>query len=191
MREMVQYDFEQNYADSLLLAKCLRAIYDCPKPTIAVAHGAVIGGGNGLVAACDISIAEQNTIFALTEVRVGIIPACIAPFIIKRVGESQSRLLMLTAQRISADKAQAIGLVNVATDIRDIDQIVDSYTQMFYEASPKALEQCKKLIHELCKPMNLDDAMAYTANMIATARISEQGQEGMNAFLEKRNPNWM
>ncbi len=112
MRDVANYSYEQNYKESLQLANCFYAIYTCKKPTIAMVHGAAIGGANGLLAACDFAFADENTVFSLSEVKIGIVPACISPYIIKRVGEYHAKDLMLTGRRIQGNEAEKFGLVN-------------------------------------------------------------------------------
>lgn len=189
MRSVSTYTYEQNLAESMRLSECFYALYTSQKPTIAKVHGAAIGGANGLMAACDISIVHNDTIFSLSEVKIGIVPACISPYIIKRVGESKSRELMLTGRRFNGHEAAMNGLANYAvTDVeKQTQEIVDS----LLTSGPKAIAQCKELIDQVVNHKTLEEAKKYTAEMIAEIRGSSEGQEGMSAFLEKRKPNWI
>jgi len=191
MRDVSAYSYEQNYAESLRLSECFFAIYSSPKPTIAVVHGAAIGGANGLLAACDMAICDNETVFSLSEVKIGIVPACISPYVIKRVGEYGARELMLTGRRISGSEAETYKLVNKSLPVEQIDAYVDQMVQMLLTSGPAAITHCKKLIDTVVNHINLDDALTYTARMIAEIRASDEGQEGMAAFLEKRKPKWV
>lgn len=191
MRAVAGYSRGQNLAESQNLSACFYSIYSCSKPTIAVVHGAAIGGANGLLAACDIVLAEEQTVFSLSEVKIGIVPACISPYIIKRVGEYPAKELMLTGMRFKGEKAVEVGLVNRSLPIGELDEMIESYVSGFKTSGPKAIAQCKELIDQVVNHLSLDDAKNYTAEMIADIRASEEGQEGMAAFLEKRKPNWI
>jgi methylglutaconyl-CoA hydratase len=190
MREVKDFSFEQNLAESLDLSDCLYAIYTFRKPVIAVVHGAAIGGANGLLAACDIAICEENTIFSLSEVKIGIIPACISPYVIKRVGEARARELMLTGKRIKGAEAERYNLVNRSLPESEIDNYLSEMIGFMNEAGPEAVERCKVLIDDVINHIPLKDALAYTARMIAEQRLTNEAQEGMAAFLEKRKPNF-
>ncbi|MBP6872982.1 MAG: enoyl-CoA hydratase/isomerase family protein [Bacteroidales bacterium] len=190
MRDVAKYSFEQNFQESLNLSKCFYTIYTCRKPTIAVVHGAAIGGANGLLASCDFAYAEDNTTFSLSEVKIGVVPACISPYVIKRVGEYGSRELMLTGRRIKGKEAEQFRLVNKSLPEAELDAYVTSVIELLRTSGPKAMTQCKTLIYNICNIENLDQARESTARMIAEIRASEEGQEGMAAFLEKRKPNW-
>ncbi len=191
MRGVAGYSYEQNYAESLQLAECFYAIYTCPKPTLAIVHGAAIGGANGLLAACDIAWCEENTVFSLSEVKIGIIPACISPYVIKRVGEYGAKDLMLTGRRIKGPEAAKYGLVSASFSADELEKQVESTVSLLLSSGPEAIRQCKDLVFQICNEMNLEQALPYTAKMIADIRQSEEGQEGMAAFLSKRSPNWI
>ncbi len=185
------YTYEQNYAESLNLSKCFYAIYTCAKPTLAVVHGAAIGGANGLLAACDFAYANDNTTFSLSEVKIGIVPACISPYVTKRVGEYGSKELMLTGKRFKGPEAEKHKLVNKSLPPELLEAHIDSVIALLRTSGPKAMTQCKNLIYEISNKLTLDEAIEYTAEMIAEIRASEEGQEGMAAFLNKRKPNWV
>lgn len=185
------YTFEQNYAESLNLSKCFYAIYTCAKPTIAVVHGAAIGGANGLLAACDFAYADDNTTFSLSEVKIGIVPACISPYVTKRVGEYGSKELMLTGKRFKGPEAEKHRLVNKSLPPELLEAHLESVIKLLRTSGPKAMTQCKNLLFEISNKLTLEEAITYTAKMIAEIRASEEGQEGMAAFLNKRKPNWV
>lgn len=185
------YTYEQNYAESLNLSKCFYAIYTCAKPTMAVVHGAAIGGANGLLAACDFAYADDNTTFSLSEVKIGIVPACISPYVTKRVGEYGSKELMLTGKRFKGPEAERHRLVNKSLPPELLEAHLDSVVKLLRTSGPKAMTHCKNLIYEISNKLTLDEAISYTAKMIAEIRASDEGQEGMDAFLNKRKPNWV
>ena len=191
MRDVSKYSFEQNYAESYRLSECFYAIYSSPKPTIAVVHGAAIGGANGLLAACDIAVCDNETVFSLSEVKIGIVPACISPYVIKRVGEYGARELMLTGRRITGQEAEKYNLVNKSLTADKVDAYIDQMVQMLLTSGPAAITHCKNLIDKVVNHIDLNEALTYTAQMIAEIRASAEGQEGMAAFLEKRPPNWV
>ncbi len=190
MRGVAKYSFEQNYNESLNLARCFFKIYTCKKPTIAVVHGAAIGGANGLLASCDFAYADDNTTFSLSEVKIGVVPACISPYVIKRVGEYGSKELMLTGKRIKGKEAEHFRLVNKSLPAEELDAYVASVIELLRTSGPKAMSQCKNLVFNICNMETIEQAVESTARMIAEIRASEEGQEGMAAFLEKRKPKW-
>jgi methylglutaconyl-CoA hydratase len=191
MRDVSKYSYEQNYAESYRLSECFYSIYSSPKPTIAVVHGAAIGGANGLLAACDIAVCDNETVFSLSEVKIGIVPACISPYVIKRVGEYGARELMLTGRRITGTEAENYKLVNKSLPADQIERYTDQMVKMLLTSGPAAITHCKTLIDKVVNHIDLNEALTYTAQMIAAIRASEEGQEGMTAFLEKRKPNWV
>lgn len=191
MRDVSAYSYEQNYAESYRLSECFYSIYSSPKPTVAVVHGAAIGGANGLLAACDMAICDNDTVFSLSEVKIGIVPACISPYVIKRVGEYGARELMLTGRRITGIEAENYRLVNKSLPADKIEDYVDEMVQMLLTSGPAAITHCKNLIDKVVNHISLDEALTYTAQMIAEIRASGEGQEGMAAFLEKRKPKWV
>jgi len=190
MRGVAQYTFEQNFKESLNLSKCFFTIYTCKKPTIAMVHGAAIGGANGLLASCDFAYTDDNTTFSLSEVKIGVVPACISPYVTKRVGEYGSRELMLTGRRIKGKEAEHFRLVNKSLPAEELEGYVTSVVELLRTSGPKAMSHCKKLIFNISNMETLEQALETTARMIAEIRASEEGQEGMAAFLEKRKPKW-
>jgi len=191
MRDVSNYSFEQNYAESYRLSECFYSIYSSPKPTIAVVHGAAIGGANGLLAACDIAVCDDETVFSLSEVKIGIVPACISPYVIKRVGEYGARELMLTGRRINGTEAENYKLVNKSLPSDQVESYTEHMVEMLLTSGPAAITHCKKLIDKVVNHIDLAEALTYTAQMIAEIRASEEGQEGMAAFLKKRKPKWV
>jgi len=189
MKRMKGFSFEENLADALALSKLMRALHDLPIPTIAAVNGAAIGGGNGLVAACDIAVASYRAEFSLSEVKLGLVPACIGPYVIRRVGIANARELFLTGRRISADRAAAVGLVNEAVPAHLLASRVEEYVKDLVSSGPDALRMAKELIRDV-PAMDLDAAGRYTAEMIAKLRVGDEAQEGMAAFFEKRKPDW-
>ncbi len=189
MRAVRRFTYEENLAESNKVSQVMRAIYDCPLPTVARVNGAAIGGGAGLVAACDLAVAAEGARFSLSEVKLGLIPSCISPYVIKKIGEGHARALFLTGERIAAAKAKAIGLVNEVAPAEQLDNVVARWLGQLVTSGPTAIAKCKELIRNVPQ-MSLDDAGPYTAEMIAKMRVSDEGQEGMAAFLEKRAPKW-
>ena len=190
MREIIRYSYEQNLRESRELAELMHSIYALPKPTIARINGAVIGGGTGLFSACDIVIASDRARFGLSEVKIGLIPAAIGPYVIRRIGESAARELFLTGERFDAQRALEIGLVNKVVVHEALDEKVAEVVRLLLSSGPEAIARCKELLQKV-PAMGLDEAKSYTAEMIAGLRVSPEGQEGMAAFLEKRKPKWI
>jgi methylglutaconyl-CoA hydratase len=189
MKKMKNFTVEENYRDALRLAELMYMIYSLPKPTIASVNGASIGGSNGLVAACDIVIASHRAEFSLSEVKIGLVPACIGPYLVKRIGEAACRDLFLTGRRISADEARTLGLVSDVATHDNLAARVREKTGNLLTSGPHALAVSKELLSRLAS-MSLVEAKAYTARVIADLRCGEEAQEGMAAFLEKRKPGW-
>jgi len=189
MREIIRYSYEQNLEESLQIAILHERIYTLPKPVIAMVNGTAIGGGTGFLSACDIAIAAEEARFGLSEVKLGLVPAAISPYVVRRIGESQARRYFLTGRRISAREAREIGLVNEVVPGKDLPAAVDETVERLLTSGPEAIARCKELLLRV-PGMNLTEARDYTARMIADLRISEEGQEGMAAFLEKRKPRW-
>lgn len=191
MRDVAKNSYEQNYQESLNLSKCFYTIYTCNKPTLAVIHGVSLGGANGILAACDIAYCVDDATFSLSEVKIGIVPACISPYVIKRVGEYGTRELMLTGKRIHGHEAQKFNLVNASFTPKKLEEKLNETIDHLRTSGPKAMAMGKKLIYEVANNLSLMEAYDYTAKMIADIRASDEGQEGMAAFLEKRKPNWV
>lgn len=189
MKKMIDFSYEENLKDSYQVSQCMHLLYTLPMPTIARVNGAAIGGGMGLVAASDVVIAQEDAVFSLSEVKLGLVPACISPYVIKRAGESKCREFFLSGERISASKALSAGLINQAVPLSELDKTVQKWTERFLKNGPEALSVCKELLEKV-PGMSLEQAKEYTAEVISKLRISKEGQEGMKAFLEKRKPEW-
>jgi methylglutaconyl-CoA hydratase len=191
MKQAPKNTYQQNYSESMQLSKCFYELYTCLKPTIALVHGVSLGGANGLLAACDFAYCTDDAVFSLSEVKIGIVPACISPYIIKRTGEYAAKDLMLTGRRIIGKEAEWFRLVNKSLPAENLNDYVASVISHFRTSGPKAMTHCKNLIFKIANELTLEQAYQYTAAMIADIRASDEGQEGMTAFLEKRKPNWI
>lgn len=191
MKGIAQFGFEENYQDSLNLAKCFNVIYTCKKPTIAIVQGAAIGGANGLLAACDFVYCEDETKFAFAEVKLGIAPATISPYVNKRIGEYGSRDLMLTGRRFLGKEAEKYKLVNKSLPAAELEEQINLTVKFLMTSGPDAMAAVKKLIYTISNKLSFEDSIDFTARMIADLRASKEGQEGMASFLEKRKPNWV
>ncbi len=191
MKGIAEFGYEENYQDSLRLAKCFNVIYTCKKPTIAVVHGAAIGGANGILAACDFVYCDDETKFAFSEVKLGITPATISPYVAKRIGEYGARDLMLTGRRFLGKEAESYRLVNKSLAAEELYEHVNSIIKVLMTSGPDAMAACKTLIYDISNTLTFDESINYTAKMIAELRASKEGQEGMASFLEKRKPNWV
>jgi methylglutaconyl-CoA hydratase len=152
-------------------------------------NGPAIGGGTGLVAVCDITVAAETAVISFSEVTIGLVPACISPYVIKKVGERHAREFFLTGERLRAAKARDVGLVNRVVPPEELDREVGRYVDTLISSGPAALSTCKRMIRDVAE-MGLDRAGPYTAEMIARLRMSDEGQEGMSAFLQRRRPGW-
>ena len=190
MKRVVDYTFEENYEDSLRLARMLREVYTCPKPVVGRINGAAIGGGTGVVAVCDIAIASEDAVFAFTETKLGLTPAAVSPYLLKRMGEKNLRDYFLTGERFDAARAAEMGLVNAVVPADELDAAIDAKVAMILTGGPEALAVSKELIRDISE-RSLDENGPYTAEVISRLRISKEGQEGMNAFLKKRKPRWV
>ena len=191
MKGIAEFGYEENYNDSLQLAKCFNVIYTCKKPTIAVVQGAAIGGANGLLAACDFVFCTDETKFAFAEVKLGIAPATISPYVAKRIGEFGSRDLMLTGRRFLGKEAEHYRLVNKSLPENEIEEHINKIVKTLMSSGPDAMAACKELIYKISNKYSFDDSIDYTARLIAELRASKEGQEGMASFLEKRKPKWV
>lgn len=187
MSRMVGYSREENVRDSSLLAKMYALIDACPIPVVGRIQGAAIGGGVGLVAVCDIVLAAQDCRFGLSEVKLGILPAVISPYVIGKIGVSQARALFLTGERFDAERALRIGLVHRVVD--NLDGAVLETLKQLSSSGPEAVRECKKLIAHVGSHEPAD-AIPYTIEAISERRISTEGQEGMKAFLAKEKAPW-
>jgi methylglutaconyl-CoA hydratase len=191
MSKMVAYSREENIRDSSKLAKMFHVMNECPLPLVGRIQGAAIGGGVGLVAVCDIAIATRSTKFGLSEVKLGILPAVISPYVMGKIGESHARALFLTGERFSAERALQIGLIHrIAEDERELDGFVDETIANLRTSGPEAVRECKKLIRFVgANPR--EQSISYTIDAIAERRTSSEGQGGMKAFLGKEKAPWV
>jgi methylglutaconyl-CoA hydratase len=190
MKAMASFTRQENLREAQSLADLFFTVYESPKPVVARVHGAALGGGAGLVAACDIPVAALGTQFGFSEVRLGIIPAVISPYVLPKIGVSAARELLLTGERFEAVRALEIGLVRAAVPEADLDAAVEGRVQELLKAGPRAIAEVKALIREVAW-RRVEDVQRYTVERIADLRVSPEGQEGMRAFLEKRKPSWL
>jgi methylglutaconyl-CoA hydratase len=189
LREIIHFSYNENLQESTELADCLEELYALPKPTIARVNGAAIGGGNGFLAACDIIVAARDAVFSLSEAKLGLVPAVISPYVVRRIGESRARRYFLTGERFDAARAEEIGLVNRSVDPGMLDAQVDDFARMMLTSGPEALAKAKELLRQVPR-LSFEEAKRFSVEMIAGLRVSAEGQEGMAAFLEKRKPKW-
>ena len=192
MRRMADYTREENRADAGQLAAMLQAIYACPKPTVAAVQGDVFAGGMGLVAACDMAVSVSSATYCLSEVKLGLIPATISPYVIRAMGARAAHRYFLTAERFTAQEAHRIGFVHELVDGPEaLAAQVAALAQALCNASPAAVRSCKKLVQDVAE-REIDAALiAATVEGIADIRASEQGREGVQSFLQKRPPAWL
>lgn len=191
MKRMADFTFDENLADATAMALMLRSIRECPKPVIARVHGAAIGGGVGLVAACDMAVAVRSAVFCLSEVKLGIVPAVISPYVVEKIGPGAARRYALTAEKLDAEEALRLGLVSEIVDSDDeMDKSIRRLTDHICANGPQALAVCKQVLSTV-GGRDWDDLTEKTVRFIAERRVSPEGQDGLNAFLEKRKPGWM
>lgn len=189
MRSVASYGEDENVADAQRLAELFAAIQECPKPVVARVHGAALGGGAGLVAVADIVVASEDAVFGFTEAVLGIMPAVISPFVLGKIGPGAARELFLTGERFSAARACEIGLVQRAVPAAELDAAVAERIDKLLVAAPGAQAAIKILLPQVAFHSPVE-VRAITAHAIAARRASEEGQEGLKAFLEKRQPAW-
>lgn len=189
MKRMVTWGEEENRRDAEALGRMFLAIDSCPKPVVGRIHGAALGGGAGLVAVCDVAVCADGTLLGTTEVRLGIVPAVISPFVVRKVGESHARRWFLTGERLDAEAALRAGLVHVVVPEAELDAEVDRVVDALLLGGPEALAVSKGLAKRMGR-VPTDEALAEAAGIIAARRVSSEGQEGMEAFLAKRPPAW-
>jgi methylglutaconyl-CoA hydratase len=191
MKRMVQYTYEQNLADARAVGQMYLAVAKCPKPVIARVHGAALGGGAGLVAACDIGVAIESVQFGFTEVKLGIIPAIISPFVIARVGPGRAREFFITGERFLAPVAMNIGLIqHVVSHEPALDALVESKISQILTSAPAAIAAAKELVFGVAA-RTLESSLDFAVEAIARVRVSTEGQAGMQAFLDHQKPPWI
>jgi methylglutaconyl-CoA hydratase len=191
MRRMADYTRAQNLADAGQLANMLRTVYECPKPTIAKVQGDVYAGGTGLVAACDIAVSADSAGYCLSEVKLGLIPATISPYVIRAMGSRAAHRYFLTAERFDAAEALRIGFVHEVVSADGLDRKVAELARALTGAGPEALKLCKKLVHDVAGHDITVELVDMTVAAIADVRASPEGREGVQSFLQKRKPNWL
>ena len=191
MRRMADYSRAENLADAGALAEMLRVMYECPKPTIARVQGDVYAGGMGLVAACDMAVSVDTANFCLSEVKLGLIPATISPYVIRAMGARAAHRYFLTAERFDAQEALRIGFVHAVVNADALDAKVGEMTNALVSASPNAVRSCKTLVQEVAGRAIEAALIARTVEGIADIRTSSEGREGVQSFLQKRKPSWL
>ena len=191
MRSMAKKDYQQNLEDAAGLASLMHKLDTFPKPTLVLVQGAAFGGAVGLVACCDIALAEENASFCLSEVKIGLIPAVISPYVMRALGERQSRRYFLTAERFNASTAATLGLVHQVVSNDTLENQAEPLVQALLQNSPAAVSAAKSLLQQIYNKNINNEVIAHTTQAIAEIRVSAEGQEGLSAFLEKRKPNWL
>jgi methylglutaconyl-CoA hydratase len=191
MRRMADYTRAENLADATQLAEMLRVIYACSKPTVARIQGDVFAGGMGLVAACDMAVSVNTASYCLSEVKLGLIPATISPYVIRAMGARAAHRYFLTAERFDAQEAQRIGFIHSVVSADALDAKVAEITQALVSASPAAVKACKQLVQDVAGREISAELIARTVQGIADIRSSAQGKEGVQSFLQKRKPSWL
>lgn len=190
MRRMAGFDWKENYADSQGLGRLMQTLDAVPQPTVAAVQGAAIGGGVGLVACCDIAVAAESAVFALSEVRLGLIPAVISPYVVAAMGSRQARRYFLTAERFDAAEACRTGLVHEVVPANELAPRVNGVVAALQGNGPEAMRSAKQLVKDVALAQPGDELTRETARRIADVRAGEEGREGVAAFLEKRSPDW-
>lgn len=189
MTEQAGLPEAENAASAKHMAEMFLSIARCAKPVVARIHGHALGGGSGLTAAADVAIATETTLFGLTEVKLGIVPAVISPFVMQKIGEGRARTLFLTGERFDGREAARVGLVHKAVPEGQLDAEVARVIDELLSSGPAAVASAKRLIQRVA-PLSLEDAIPVTSRWIAELRATPEASEGMNAFLEKRKPGW-
>lgn len=191
MRAMADYSREENLADADKLAQMLSTLYRCPKPTIGAIQGDVYAGGIGLISACDIAIAVDSANFCLSEVRLGLAPATISPYVIRAMGARAAHRYFLTAEVFDAVEAQRIGLIHESVTATELEAKVAAVAKKLRNNSPNAVKECKQLVQYVAGETINETLIAQTVEGIADIRASDEGKEGVQSFLQKRKPNWL
>ncbi|MCW8878566.1 MAG: enoyl-CoA hydratase/isomerase family protein [Kangiellaceae bacterium] len=190
MKRMAGYSWDQNYQDSLQLASLMQTLYECKKTTVALVQGAAFGGGVGLVACCDIALASERALFCLSEVKLGLIPAVISPYVVKAMGERNAKRYFATAEKFDVNEAKHINLVHKIYPADTFTDDCEDYLQKLIANGPNAVYQSKKLVNFVANKDINEDLIRDTAQRIADIRASKEGKEGVSAFLEKRPASW-
>ena len=190
MKSMSGYDWQQNRADAQRLADMLWAVYSCPLPVVGRLQGDCYAGGMGLAAACDVLVAADGVHFCLSEARLGLLPATISPYVIRAMGEQQARRWFVTAERFSAAQAREMGFVHACVPADALDAAVDGIVEALVANGPAAVKACKRLVQDVAGRDLVPELRAETARRIADIRASDEGREGVQAFLQRREPAW-
>ena len=190
MRDAADWSEGDNRSDAMGLAKMLKALHDIPALTVAIVEGAAMGGGAGIVAACDMAVAVEGTRFAFSEVKLGLIPATIAPYVVEAIGARRARQLFLTANIFDADYAAHAGLIDMVLPEGSVDEFISMLTDSLTANAPGAMGDAKRLVNDVAGQTIDHGLMEDTVRRIARARVSDEGQEGVRAFLDKRKPRW-
>lgn len=194
MKKSVEKSLEQNLEETRKVTRVFKTINELQKPVIGLIQGAALGGGVGLVSVCDIAIAADDAVFSLSEVRLGIVPACIGPFVVSKIGASHARALFISAERFRAQRALEIGLVHAVVAERELQGECDRMLENMLQCGPKAMGIAKTLVLDLAWPERRQakgDPFEMVSRCLAEVRVSPEGQEGLKAFLEKRKPSWI
>jgi methylglutaconyl-CoA hydratase len=191
MRRMAGYTHDENLADAGALAEMLRVIWHCPKPTLARVQGDAYAGGIGLVAACDIAVSVDSATYCLSEVKLGLIPATISPYVIRAMGARAAHRYFLTAERFDATEARRIGLVHEVVAPSGLEAKVAELARSLIQAGPEAVRSCKQLMRDVAGREITPELIASTVQGIANIRVSTEGREGVQSFLQKRKPSWL
>ncbi|MBK8270651.1 MAG: enoyl-CoA hydratase/isomerase family protein [Planctomycetes bacterium] len=192
MKRMIDYSYEENVADATAMADMLAAIRKCQKPVIARVHGAAIGGGVGLTAACDMAVAVKSALFCLSEVKLGILPAVISPYVMEKMGPGPMRRYALTAEKFDAAEAHRLGLVShVVEDEAQLDAWIAATAKAIMDNGPEALAACKRVLADVQEQQTSAGKQQLTVERISKQRVTPEGQDGLKSFLEKRKPNWI
>jgi methylglutaconyl-CoA hydratase len=190
MQSMAKYTLQENQVDSEKLFAMFAALRACPVPLIGRLHGHVMGGALGLAAACDIAAAERSTAFSFSEVRLGLVPAVISSFVLEKMSRTSVHRLMLTGETFSADEARSSGLIHFSGDELQLNQFIDQTQRAILSAGPTAVRLTKSLLRFQYQNDDWEALRSRTTHAIAEQRVSQEGQEGMRAFFEKRDPSW-
>lgn len=191
MRRMADYSAKENLSDAMQLAKLMDRLNKLTMPTIARVQGAAFGGGVGLVACCDMAVASENALFSLSEVRLGLIPAVISPYVVAAIGERASRRYFVTAERFSAEQAKQVGLLHEVVNADQLDEAVETILKEILKGGSAAQAAAKKLVADVAFKPITELLIEETAQRITDIRASDEGKEGLNAFLQKRAPGWI
>lgn len=190
MRQSAELDYTGNLRDAEAMAEVMYRLYQLPMPTLAVVQGAAFGGALGLIACCDMALGAEDALLSLSEVRIGLAPAVVSPFVLKAIGERACRRYAISGERFDGQRARELGLLSEICPAEQLDQLVDSWLTNLLRNSPQAMRASKALMHEATRHTLSDELRHFTEQSIARIRVSAEGQEGLRAFLDKRPPGW-